>query len=107
VFIGPPGTGESGLAVGLLRQALLNAARARSYKAQDLFDELHASLADRSTAHLLRRLSRYDVMLIDELGYLTLKPGQVNPFFKLMNLCYAGKPSIITTSLDYPDWQVS
>jgi len=104
IFIGPPGTGKSGLAIGLLRQALVNGYRARFYKAQELFDELYASLADRSTSRLLNRLARYDVLLIDELGYLTLKPEQVNAFFKLMDLRYATKPSIITTNLDYPDW---
>lgn len=104
VFIGPPGTGKSGLAIGLLRQALVNGYRARFYKAQELFDELYASLADRSTSRLLNRLSRYDVLVIDELGYLTLKPEQVNAFFKLMDLRYARRPSIITTNLDYSDW---
>ena len=104
VFIGPPGTGKSGLAIGLLRQALVNGSRARFYKAQDLFDELYASLVDRSTSRLLNRLSRYDALLIDELGYLTLKPEQVNAFFKLMDLRYGRRPSIIATNLDYPDW---
>jgi DNA replication protein DnaC len=104
VFIGAPGTGKSGLAVGLLRQALINGYRARFYKAQELFDELYASLADRSTSRLLNRLARYDVLQIDELGYLTLKPEQVNAFFKLMDLRYGRRPSIITTNLDYPDW---
>jgi DNA replication protein DnaC len=60
VFIGLPGTGKSGLGIGLLRQALINGHRARFYKAQDLFDELYASLADRSTSRLLNRLNRYD-----------------------------------------------
>ena len=104
VLIGPPGTGKSGLASGLLRQALINGYRARFYKAQDLFDELYASLADRSTSRLLNRLSRYDALLIDELGYLTLKPEQVNAFFKLLDLRYGTRPTLITTNLDYPDW---
>ncbi len=104
VFIGPPGTGKSGLAIGLLRTALINGYRGRFYKAQELFDELYASLADRSTSGLLNRLARYDVLLIDELGYLTLKPEQVNAFFKLLDLRYARLPSIITTNLDYPEW---
>jgi len=104
VFIGPPGVGKSGLAIALLRQALINGHRARFYKAQDLFDELYASLADRSTARLLNRLSRYDVLHIDELGYLTLKPEQVNACFKLLDLRYGTRPTLITTNLDYPDW---
>ena len=104
VFIGPPGTGKSGLAMGLLRQALVNGYRGRFYKAQDLFDELYASLADRSTSRLLNRLSRYDVLVLDELGYLTLKPEQVNAFFKLMDLRYGRRASMITTNLDSPDW---
>ncbi len=104
VFIGPPGTGKSGLAIGLLRAALINGYRARFYKAQELFDELYASLADRSTSRLLNRLARYDVLLVDELGYLSLKPEQVNAFFKLLDLRYARRPSIITTNLDYPEW---
>ena len=104
VFIGNPGTGKSGLAVGLLRQALLSGYRGRFYPAQDLLDELYASLADRSSPKLIRRLCRYDVLLIDELGYLTLKPEQVNAFFKLIGERYGKKSSIITTNLDYPEW---
>ena len=104
VFIGPPGTGKSGLAIGLMRQALINGYRARFYKAQDLFDELYASLADRSTARLLNRLSRYDLLQVDELGYLTLKPEQVNAFFKLIDMRYGRRPTLITTNWDYPDW---
>lgn len=104
VFIGPPGVGKSGLAIGLLRQALINGYRGRFYKAQDLFDELYASLADHSTTKLLNRLSRYDIIHIDELGYLTLKPEQVNAFFKLLDMRYGKHPTLITTNLDYPDW---
>jgi DNA replication protein DnaC len=45
---------------------------------------MYASLADRSTRQLLKRLARLDVLLIDEFGYLNLKPEQSNIFFKLM-----------------------
>lgn len=104
VFIGPPGTGKSGLAMSLLRQAVVNGYRGRFYKAQDLIDELYASLADNSTIKLLNRLSRYDILQIDELGYLTLKPEQVNAFFKLLDMRYGQRPTLLTTNLDYPDW---
>jgi len=104
VFIGNPGTGKSGLAIGLLRQALISGYRGRFYNAQDLLDELYASLADRTTPKLINRLCRYDLLVIDELGYLTLKPEQVNAFFKLMGERYGKKSTIITTNLDYPEW---
>src|SRR4030066_871694 len=58
VFIGNPGTGKSGLAVGLLRQGLLSGYRGRFYLAQDLLDELYASLADRSRRNASPRLCR-------------------------------------------------
>jgi DNA replication protein DnaC len=104
VFIGSPGTGKSGLAIGLLRTALINGHRGRFYNAQDLLDELYASLADRSTPRLIKRLCRYPVLVIDELGYLTLKTEQTNMFFKLMGERYGKSSTIITTNLDYPDW---
>jgi len=105
VFIGPPGTGKSGLACSLLRQACFNGYRCRFYDAQALLDELYASLADRSTPRLLKRLSNYDALIVDEIGYLTLRPEQVNAFFKLMELRYARKKAtILTTNLDYHDW---
>ena len=104
VFIGNPGTGKSGLAIGLLRQALLAGYRGRFYHAQDLIDDLYASLADRTTPKLINHLCRYDLLLIDELGYLTLKPEQVNAFFKLIGERYGRKSTLITTNLDYPEW---
>jgi DNA replication protein DnaC len=104
VFIGPTGVGKTSLASGLLLKALENGYRGLFLKAQDLFDELYTSLADRSTRKLLDRLSRVDVLLIDEMGYLNLRPEQSNAFFKLMEERYRRKPTLITTNLMYDDW---
>lgn len=104
VFIGNPGTGKSGLASGLLHQALIDGYRGRFYNAQDLLDELYASLADRTTPKLIKRLCNYPILVIDELGYLTLKPEQVNAFFKLMGERYGKSSTIITTNLEYEEW---
>jgi DNA replication protein DnaC len=104
VLIGPTGVGKTGLACGILLKALENGYRGRFVKAQDLFDEMYASLADRSTRSLVGRLARLDVLLIDEFGYLTIRPEQANIFFKLMEERYARHPTIITTSLDYEEW---
>ncbi|WP_300338521.1 ATP-binding protein [Accumulibacter sp.] len=70
LLIGPPGTGKSGIAVGLLNQ-----------------------------------LCRMPLIAIDELGYLNLKPEQVNAFFRLMDQRYSlGLSTLITTNLDLPRW---
>ena len=104
VFIGDTGVGKTGLAIGLLRKALENGYRGLFIKAQDLFDEMYASLADRSSRRLLNRLMRMDVLLIDEMGYLNLQPEQCNIFFKLMEERYNRKATIITTNLEYDEW---
>ena len=104
VFIGPTGVGKTGLASGLLLKALQSGYRGRFIRAQDLFDEMYASLADRSTRKLLSYLSRLDVLLIDEMGYLNLKPEQTNIFFKLMEERYRRRATIISTNLDYEEW---
>lgn len=104
VLIGGTGTGKTGIAIGLLRQACVNGWRGRFYNAQTLLDELYASLADRTTTRLLTALSRTQPLCIDELGYLNLKSEQVNAFFRLMDQRYGRVSTIITTNLDYPAW---
>jgi DNA replication protein DnaC len=65
VLVGKTGVGKTGLASGLLLKALENGYRCQFIRAQDLFDEMYASLADRSSRKLLNRLARLDVLLID------------------------------------------
>lgn len=105
VLVGKTGVGKTGLACGLLLKALQNGYRCQFVRAQDLFDEMYASLADRSTRRLLNRLARLDVLLVDEFGYLNLKPEQSNTFFKLMEERYHRHSTIITTNLVYDEWQ--
>ena len=105
VFIGETGVGKTGLMSGLVLKAVQNGYRALFIKAQDLFDEMYASLADRSTRKLLRTLARVDVLAIDEMGYLNIKPEQTNIFFKLMEERYHRYPTLISTNLPYAAWQ--
>ena len=76
----------------------------RTCNAQDLLNELYTSLADRTTSRLLKAIASYDLIVIDELGYLTLTTEQINIFFKLIDMRYNKKSTIITTNLEYPQW---
>ena len=104
VLIGPTGVGKTGLASGILLKALQNGLRCQFVRAQDPFDEMYASLADRSTRRLVNRLAGLDVLLIDEMGYANLKPEQANVFFKLMEERHHQRSTIITTNLAYEEW---
>jgi DNA replication protein DnaC len=104
VFVGPTGVGKTGLASGILLKALQNGYRGQFVRAQDLFDEMYASLADRSTRKLVNRLSRLHVVVIDELGYLNIKPEQANIFFKLMEERYRRHATVITTNMPFEEW---
>ncbi len=105
VFIAETGRGKTGLACSLLKKALLNGHTGLRQKVQDLLDDLHRSIADRRTKYLLRRLTRIDLLVADEMGHLNINADQANLFFKLMDDRYeARKPTIITTNLIYDDW---
>ena len=102
--MGEPGVGKTGIASAILMRALERGYRGLFIKAQDLFDEMYKSLADRSSPRLLKRLVSLDLLLIDEMGYLNLRPEQSNIFFKLMEERYGKKSTIITTNLHYDRW---
>lgn len=99
IFIGETSVGKTGLMSALVLKAVQNGYRALFIKAQDLFDEMYSSLADRSTRRLLRTLANVDLLAVDELGYLNVKPEQTNIFFKLMEERHHRRPTLFTTNL--------
>lgn len=105
VFTGQAGVGKSGLAAGLLLKTLFAGRTGCAITAQDLFDDLAASLADRTTKALLQRLSRVDLLLVEEFGYVNApNQSQINNFFRLMDSRCNRKSSIITTNLGFQEW---
>lgn len=103
-FIGDVGVGKSGLSMGLARAAVEGGYTALFYKVSELVDKLYASVLDRSTQRLIRRLAAVDVLVLDEFAYVTLNEEQASLLFKLIDARYRKKPTIITSNLGYDEW---
>ena len=66
---------------------------------------LYQSVADHSEAKLIKTFASYDVLLIDELGYIEVEPVQVGLFFTLMNKRHKKKATLITSNLGFGEWE--
>lgn len=104
VFIGDVGVGKTGLAIGLGREAVAAGYGVLFIKIHELIDQLMASLMDRSTPRLIRRLARIDLLIIDEFSHVKLSEEQANLLFRLIDARYHRKSTIFATNLGFDDW---
>jgi DNA replication protein DnaC len=104
IFIGPTGCGKTGLATAFLVHALNQGFRGLFVDFSDLLDTLYQSRGDYSEGKLMKKYSAYEVLLIDELGYISSKKEQASLFFDLMRRRHQRRASIITTQLGFDEW---
>jgi len=104
IFIGPTGCGKTGLATAFLVHAINQGARGLFIDFSHLLDSLFQSRGDYSEDRLMRRYCSYDVILIDELGYISSKKEQAGLFFDLMRRRHRRMTTIITTQLGFDEW---
>jgi DNA replication protein DnaC len=104
VFVGPSGVGKTHLANAIGQLACLRGYRVRFVLAADLVNDLVAAQA-RNTLH--RRLvawSSPDLLLIDELGYLSFDARGADLLYQVFNRRYQRASTIVTTNLAFKDW---
>ncbi len=104
IFIGPTGCGKTGLATAFLVHAVNQGCRGLFIDFSDLLDTLYQSRGDYSEGNLMRKYLTYDVLLIDELGYISSQNEQASLFFDLMRRRHQRKTTIITTQLGFDEW---
>jgi DNA replication protein DnaC len=104
IWLGGTGCGKTGLATSFLIQAIQQGARGRYILFTDLLNELHRSQADRSQNQVIRRYVKYDLLLIDEIGYAEAEPSQVGLFFTLLQKRHKQRSSLITSNLGFSEW---
>jgi DNA replication protein DnaC len=104
IWIGPTGTGKTGLATSFLMQAINQGFRGRFIPFPELVEMLYRSVADHTEAKLIKTFAKYDCLLIDELGYIEVEPVQVGLFFTLMQRRHKQKSTLITSNLGFEQW---
>ena len=102
---GPSGTGKTHIAVAIAYRAIQNGSDARFVTAAHLIDDLTAASREGKLRETLPGYTHVGVLVVDEVGYLSLGPEAANVLFQVVNDRYLrGKPMVFTTNKPVEDW---
>ena len=104
ILLGPPGVGKSHLAIALGLEAVRAGHPTLFTTMDELAERMYASLADGSLAGYMRSLLRNDLIILDEVGYLTLDKVASDHLFQLVSKAYEHVTLIVTSNLDFSEW---
>ena len=103
-FLGPPGTGKSHLAIALGFEAVKAGKSVFFATLAELVDSMRKAEREGKLRERVKFLSRYSLLIVDEIGYLPLGSGGGNLFFQLVNACYERSAMIMTSNRGFGEW---
>ena len=104
LFVGPPGVGKTHLAIGIGIKAAMARKRVMFFNAEELITNLIAAEYSKTSVEYIESLSRIDLLIIDEIGYLEINKSAASLFFKLISKRYEKASTIITTNKPFEEW---
>ena len=104
VFFGNSGVGKTHLATAIGVTAAQNRLSTYFIKCSDLIASLHKAKLEDRLQDKLKKLASYKVLIIDELGYLPVSKEDSKLFFQLIDKRYERTSTIITTNINFSQW---
>lgn len=104
VFLGPSGVGKTHLATAIGIAAAKKRISTYFIKCGDLLQQLKRAKLENRLEARLKHFSHYRLLIIDELGYLPIDKEDSNLFFQLIDKRYEKKSTILTTNMNFNEW---
>lgn len=104
VMIGNPGAGKSHLSIALGMKACYNGFNVRFYTAVNLANELAEAVQFHRVTRLEKNMAKVDLLIIDELSYLTFNRHQSEMLFQVISERSERASIIISTNLEFSNW---
>lgn len=104
VLVGTNGVGKSMLARNVAHQALIHGHTVRFTTAGELLGDLAALDSDTALRRRLRHYATPDLLVIDEIGYLSYSNRHADLLFELVSRRYETKSTLVTTNKSFAEW---
>ncbi len=104
IFLGPPGVGKTHLSLALTVKALSAGYSALFTTLTHLAEALDTAAYPSLVRQRLRRYTTPSVLVIDEVGYTKLSPGQAHHFFELVTARYEHGSILLTSNTSFSAW---